>query len=86
MEGRAAAATGGAETSWKATRAGASAGAVADAGNAPAVFEGHRNTDGPAVNERGEMFFSDPSNARIHRAGPNGKASLFAERTNGGNA
>jgi gluconolactonase len=32
------------------------------------VSDGHRNTDGPAVNAKGEMFFTDPANNRIYRA------------------
>jgi gluconolactonase len=49
------------------------------------VSEGHRNTDGPAVNGKGEMFFSDPANNRIYRIGLDGKVHLFAEQTNGAN-
>ena len=49
------------------------------------VSEGHRHTDGPAVNAKGEMFFSDPANNRIHRAGLDGKVSVFAENTSGAN-
>jgi gluconolactonase len=49
------------------------------------VSDGHRHTDGPAVNAKGEMFFSDPANNRIHRAGLDGKVSVFAENTSGAN-
>ncbi len=49
------------------------------------VSEGHRNTDGPAVNGKGEMFFSDPANNRIFRIGLDAKVSVFAEQTNGAN-
>ena len=49
------------------------------------VSEGHRHTDGPAVNERGELFFSDPANNRIHKVGLDGKVTTFAESTNGAN-
>ena len=49
------------------------------------VSEGHRHTDGPAVNERGEVFFSDPANDRIHKIALDGKVTVFAERTNGAN-
>ena len=49
------------------------------------VSEGHRHTDGPAVNASGELFFSDPANNRIHRVAPDGTTSVFAEDTNGAN-
>ena len=49
------------------------------------VSEGHRGTDGPAVNAAGEMFFSDPSNNKIHRVGLDGRSTVFAENTNGAN-
>jgi gluconolactonase len=49
------------------------------------VSDGHRGTDGPAVNDKGEMFFSDPSNNKIFRTGLDGKVSVFAENTNRGN-
>ena len=49
------------------------------------VSEGHRGTDGPAVNAAGEMFFSDPSNNKIFRVASDGKVSTFAENTNGAN-
>ena len=49
------------------------------------VSEGYRHTDGPAVNGTGELFFSDPANNRIHRVGADGKVTVFAENTNGGN-
>jgi gluconolactonase len=49
------------------------------------VSDGHRGTDGPAVNDKGEMFFSDPSNNKIFRTALDGKVSVFAENTNRGN-
>jgi sugar lactone lactonase YvrE/predicted alpha/beta superfamily hydrolase len=49
------------------------------------VSEGHRGTDGPAVNAKGELFFSDPSNNKIHQIGLDGKVTLFADNTNGAN-
>ena len=49
------------------------------------VSEGHRNTDGPAVNEKGELFFSEPGNNRIHKVGLDGKTTVFAENTSGAN-
>jgi sugar lactone lactonase YvrE/enterochelin esterase-like enzyme len=49
------------------------------------VSEGHRSTDGPAVNDKGELFFSDPANNRIHKVGLDGKVGVFAENTSGAN-
>jgi gluconolactonase len=49
------------------------------------VSQGHRHTDGPAVSPTGEMFFSDPVNSRIHKVGLDGRATVFAENTNGAN-
>ena len=49
------------------------------------VSDGYRATDGPAVSASGEMFFTDPPNNRINKVGLDGKASVFAENTNGAN-
>ncbi len=49
------------------------------------VSAGHRFTEGPAVNDRGEVFFTDIPNNRIHRIGLDGKVSVFAEDTGGAN-
>jgi sugar lactone lactonase YvrE/enterochelin esterase-like enzyme len=49
------------------------------------VSDGYRATDGPAVSATGEMFFTDTPNSKIFRAGADGKTTLFAENTNGGN-
>jgi len=49
------------------------------------VSEGYRNTDGPAVNDKGELFFSEPSVSRIHKVGLDGKTTVFAENTSGVN-
>jgi len=49
------------------------------------LSEGHRHTDGPAVNDKGEMFFSDPANNRIYKIGLDGKVGVFAENANGAN-
>jgi gluconolactonase len=49
------------------------------------VSEGHRGTDGPAVNASGELFFSDPSNNKIFKVGLDGQVSVFADNTNGAN-
>jgi gluconolactonase len=49
------------------------------------VSEGHKFTEGPAVNAKGELFFTDIPNNRIHKVGLNGKATVFAENTGGAN-
>ena len=49
------------------------------------VSEGHRFTEGPAVNEKGELFFTDIPNNRIHKVALDGKVSVFAEDTGGAN-
>ena len=49
------------------------------------VSQGHRHTDGPAVNAAGELFFSDPASNRIHRVALDGTVSVFAEGTSGAN-
>jgi sugar lactone lactonase YvrE/enterochelin esterase-like enzyme len=45
------------------------------------VSEGHGFTEGPAVNGKGEVFFTDIPNSRIHKIALDGKVSLFAEDT-----
>ena len=49
------------------------------------VSSGHRATDGPSVNDKGELFFSEPANNRIHKVGLDGKVTVFAENTSGAN-
>ncbi|MEY2410454.1 MAG: gluconolactonase [Verrucomicrobiota bacterium] len=49
------------------------------------VSEGHKFTEGPAVNARGEIFFTDIPNNRIHKIGLDGKVTIFAEKTDGAN-
>lgn len=49
------------------------------------VSQGHRFTEGPAANSRGEVFFTDIPNNRIHRVGLNGEVSVFTEDTGGAN-
>lgn len=45
------------------------------------VSEGHGFTEGPATNAKGEVFFTDIPNSRIHKIGLDGKVSVFAENT-----
>ena len=45
------------------------------------VSSGHRFTEGPAVNSKGEVFFTDIPNSRIHKVGLDGKVGVFAEKT-----
>ncbi len=45
------------------------------------VSQGHKFTEGPAVDRDGNVFFSDIPNNRIHRIGIDGKVSVFKENT-----
>ncbi|MEZ6040724.1 MAG: SMP-30/gluconolactonase/LRE family protein [Planctomycetaceae bacterium] len=45
------------------------------------VSEGHKFTEGPAVNEAGELFFTDIPASRIHKVTLDGTVSIFAEET-----
>jgi sugar lactone lactonase YvrE/enterochelin esterase-like enzyme len=45
------------------------------------VSQGHKFTEGPAVNNQGEVFFTDIPNSRIHKVGLDGQVSVFAEDT-----
>ena len=47
------------------------------------VSEGHGFAEGPSVNAKGEVFFTDFENSRIHKVGLHGKVSVFAENTGG---
>ncbi len=49
------------------------------------VSEGHKFTEGPAVNAQGEVFFSDIPNGRIHKVDLDGNVSVFAENSPGVN-
>ncbi|HKQ37407.1 MAG TPA: SMP-30/gluconolactonase/LRE family protein [Verrucomicrobiae bacterium] len=49
------------------------------------VSEGHKFTEGPAVNAKGELFFTDIPNNRIHKVSLDGKVTVFAENTGGAN-
>lgn len=49
------------------------------------VSEGHRFTEGPAVNGAGEVFFSDIPNGKIHKIGLDGQVTVFAENAPGVN-
>lgn len=45
------------------------------------VSEGHEFREGPAVNEAGELYFTDLRRSQIFKIGLDGKASLFADKT-----
>lgn len=50
------------------------------------VSEGHRFTEGPAANAKGEIFFTDVPSSKIHKIGLDGKVSEFvadSKRANG---
>jgi gluconolactonase len=49
------------------------------------VSEGHKYTEGPAVDGDGEVYFSDIPNNRIHKVAADGTVSVFAENTGGAN-
>lgn len=49
------------------------------------VSEGHRFTEGPAVDRGGNVYFTDIPNNRIHRVGADGKVTVFKENSGGAN-
>jgi gluconolactonase len=55
------------------------------ASNWEMVSAGHRFTEGPIANEKGELFFTDIPNNRIHKVAVDGKVTVFAEETGGAN-
>jgi len=55
------------------------------AGEWELVSEAYGFTEGPAVNEKGEVFFTDIPKSQIHKIGLDGKVTLFAENTGGAN-
>ncbi|HEX8999102.1 MAG TPA: SMP-30/gluconolactonase/LRE family protein [Blastocatellia bacterium] len=48
------------------------------------VSEGHRFTEGPAVNAKGEVFFTDGANNKIFKIGLDGKITDFVTDSNRG--
>src|SRR5262245_2975049 len=53
-----------------------------DRGGAP-VSQGHKFTDGPAVDAAGDVFFSDTPNSRIHKVSADGTVTVFRDDTAG---
>ena len=49
------------------------------------VSEGHEFTEGPVVNESGELFFTDLRVSKIFKVSVDGKVSVFAENTGNAN-
>ena len=49
------------------------------------VSQGHDFTEGPAVNAKGEVFFTDLNRGEIYKIGLDGKVILFASNTGRGN-
>jgi sugar lactone lactonase YvrE len=43
------------------------------------VAEGYKFTEGPAVNEKGEVFYNDVPNSKTYKIGLDGKVSVFLE-------
>ncbi|HTN73662.1 MAG TPA: SMP-30/gluconolactonase/LRE family protein [Pirellulaceae bacterium] len=48
------------------------------------VAEGYKFTEGPAVNARGEVFYSEVPSSKTYKVGLDGKVSLFREETKNG--
>lgn len=48
------------------------------------VSDGYRFTEGPAVNRKGEVFFTDGANSRTYRIGLDGKVTLWHSDTKRG--
>jgi sugar lactone lactonase YvrE/enterochelin esterase-like enzyme len=46
------------------------------------VSEGHKGTEGPCVNQKGEVFFNDVSAHKTYKVGLNGKIDLFLSEEN----
>lgn len=49
------------------------------------VSQGHKFTEGPAVDKDGNVFFTDIPNNRIHKIGLDGQVGVFKEDTGGAN-
>jgi len=49
------------------------------------VSQGHKFTEGPAVDRNGNVFFSDIPNNRIHKIDASGKVTVFKEDSGGAN-
>ena len=49
------------------------------------VSQGHKFTEGPAVDRAGNVFFTDIPNNRIHKIDTSGKVSVFKEDSGGAN-
>ena len=49
------------------------------------VSQGHGFTEGPAANEKGEVFFTDLQKSTIHKIDLNGNVSVFAKDTGNAN-
>ena len=46
------------------------------------VSQGHQFTEGPAVNEKGEVYFTDVPSSEVFKIGLDGKVSLFSNQSN----
>ncbi len=49
------------------------------------VSEGHKFTEGPAANAKGEIFFTDIPSNRIHKIGLDGRVTVFKEDSGAAN-
>ncbi len=49
------------------------------------VADGYKSTEGPAVAKDGSVYFCDPVDSKIYRAGVDGKVTLFRANSGGAN-
>jgi sugar lactone lactonase YvrE/enterochelin esterase-like enzyme len=47
------------------------------------VSQGHKFTEGPAANSKGELFFSDGGDGKIYKVGNDGQVSVFVSESKG---
>jgi len=67
------------------SRPGGAGGIVAPGAKVVQLAKGFQFTEGPAVDRKGNVFFSDVRASRTYKWSPDGKVSLFRENTGGAN-
>jgi gluconolactonase len=58
---------------------------IGPAGPVKKLHTGFKFTEGPAADQNGNVYFSDIPNERIHKVDPDGKLSVFREKSNRAN-